>query len=203
MENWPTPTTTAALRSFLGLTGYYRKFIQNYGTITAPLTQLLKKDGFHWSEAAKKAFHTLKQAMIQAPVLALPDFAKQFVVEFDASGTGLGAVLMQNDQPIAYYNKALSGRALGRSTYEKDLMAIVLSIHQWRNYLLGRRFRIHTDHKSLKYLLEQRILTMDQQRWLVKLMGYDYELENRLGRENLATDALSRKHRELIAITCP
>ena len=154
METWPTPTTTTALHGFLGLTGYYRKFIKNYGTIAASLTQLLTKDGFHWSETAKKAFLTLKQAMIQAPVLALPDFAKQFVVESDASGTGLGAVLMQDGRPIAYYSKALSGRALVRSTYEKELMAIVLSIHQWCNYLLGWWFRIRTDHKSLKYLLE-------------------------------------------------
>ena len=129
--------------------------------------------------------------MIQAPVLALPDFAKQFVVESDASGTGLGAVLMQDGRPIAYYSKALSGRALVRSTYEKELMAIVLSVHQWRNYLLGWRFRIRTDHKSLKYLLEQRISTLDQQKWLVKLMGYDYKIEYRPGCENVAADALS------------
>ena len=154
METWPTPTTTTALHGFLGLTGYYRKFIKNYGTIAASLTQLLTKDGFHWSEIAEKAFLTLKQAMIQAPVLALPDFAKQFVVESDASGTGLGAVLMQDGRPIAYYSKALSGRALVRFTYEKELMAIVLSVHQWRNYLLGWWFRIRTDHKSLKYLLD-------------------------------------------------
>ena len=99
--------------------------------------------------------------MIQAPVLALPDFAKQFLVKsdasgtgLDASGTGLGAVLTQDGWPIAYYSKALLGQALVRSTYEKELMAIVLSVHQWCNYLLGWRFRIRMDHKSLKYLLE-------------------------------------------------
>lgn len=203
MENWPTPITTTALCGFLGLTGYYRKFIQNYGTIAAPLTQLLKKDGFHWLEAAEKAFHTFKQAMIQALVIVLPNFAKQSVVESDASGMGLGAVLMQNGRPITYYSKALLGQALGHCTYEKELMAIVLLVHQRRNYLLGWWFRIRTDHKSLKYLLEQRISTMDQQRWLVKLKGYDYEIEYRPGRENLAADALSRLHGELIAITCP
>ena len=196
METWPTPTTTTAIRRFLGLTGYYWKFIKNYGTIVAPLTQLLRKYGFHWSETAEKAFLTLKQAMIQALVLALPDFAKQFVVKSDASGTGLGAVLTQDGWPITYYSKALSGQALVRSTYEKELMAIVLSIHQWHNYLLGWRFRIRTDHKSLKYLLKQRISTLDQQKWLVKLMGFDQ-------RENVAADALSRLHGELTAISCP
>ena len=210
METWPTPTTTTTIRRFLGLTGYYWKFIKNYGTIVAPLTQLLRKYGFHWSETAEKAFLTLKQAMIQAPVLALPDFAKQFVVKSDASGTrldasgiGLGAVLTQDGWPIAYYSKALSGQALVRSTYEKELMAIVLSIHQWHNYLLGWRFCIRTDHKSLKYLLKQRISTLDQQKWLMKLMGFDYEIEYRPGSENVAADALSRLHRELTAISCP
>ena len=110
---------------------------------------------------------------------------------------------MQDGRPIAYYSKALLGRALACSTYEKELMAIVLSVLQWCNYLLGRRFCIRTDHKSLKYLLEQRILTMDQQRWLVKLMGYDYEIEYKPGRENVAVDTLSRVHGELTAITYP
>lgn len=119
MENRPTPTTTTALCSFLGLTSYFQKFIQNYGTIVAPLTQLLKRDGFHWSEATEKAFHTLKQAMIHAPILALSNFAKQFMVETDASGIGLGSILMQDGRPIAYYSKALSSRALVQSTYEK------------------------------------------------------------------------------------
>ena len=141
--------------------------------------------------------------MIQVPVLALPDFAKKFVVESDASRTGLGVVLMQDGRPITYYSKALSGRALARSTYKKELMAIILSVHQWRNYLLGWRFCIRIDHKSLKNLLEQRISTMDQQRWLMKLMGYDYEIEYRPGHENLVANALSWVHGELTAITCP
>ena len=101
--------------------------------------------------------------MTQAPVLSLPDFSKHFIVETDALGSGLGAVLMQEGKPVAYFSKAIMGRALGRSTYEKELMTIVHSIHQWRNYLLGRHFRIRTDHSSLKYLLEQQITTMDQQ----------------------------------------
>ena len=141
--------------------------------------------------------------MVQAPVLALPNFSKLFIVEADASGNGLGAVLMQEGHPIAFYSKAISERALGRSTYEKELMAIVHFILKWLSYLIGWRFRIRTDHRSLKYLLEQRITTIDQQRWIAKLMGFDYEIEYRPSCDNKAADALSRLHGELAAISCP
>ena len=134
-------------------------------------------------------------------MLSLPNFSKQFIVETDATGSGLGVVLMQEGKPMAYFSKAILGRALGRSSYKRELMAIVHSVHQWRNYLLGRRFGIRTDHSNLKYILEQRIAIMDQQRWIAKLMGYDYEIKNWLGRENKAADAVSRMHGEVSAIT--
>ena len=154
MEAWPVPANTIALRGLLGLTGYYRKFICGFGNIAAQLTQLLKKYRFFLSKAAENAFHNLKQAMVQASVLMLPNFSKLFMVEADASGTSLGAILMQDGKPLAYYSKALSSKALGKSTYEKELMAIILSVKQWRNYLVGRRFHIRIDHRSLKYHLE-------------------------------------------------
>ena len=137
METWPVPANTIELPWFLGLTGCYRKFICGYGSIAAPVTQLLKKDGFCWSEVAENAFHNLKQAMVQAPMFTLPDFSKLFVVEVDASSTGLGAALMQDGKPLAYYSKALSSMALEKSTYEKESMAIVLLVNQWKNYLVG------------------------------------------------------------------
>ena len=105
MKAWPTPTNIIALHGFLGLTGYYQKFIRNYGSIAAPLTKLLKKDAFHWNVEADEAFQNLKKVMTQAPVLSLPKFSKQFMIEVDTSGKGLGTVLMQERQPMAFYNK--------------------------------------------------------------------------------------------------
>jgi len=132
------------------------------------------------------------EAMISAPVLALPNFSKPFVVETDALRNGIGAVLMQEGHPIAYFSKALSFKHQGFSAYEKELMDLVLAVEKWRPYLLSRHFIIKTDHFSLKFLLGQKITTVFQSKWLPKLMGYDYEIQFRQGKENKAADGLSR-----------
>ena len=133
---------------------YYRKFVKGYGQIAAPLTTLLSKDSFIWNSEASHAFQLLKDAMSNHLVLALPDFCKSFVVECDASGVGVGAVLMQNQRPIAYHSQALKGKSLALSTYEKELLALVVVVKKWRPYLLGSPFVIKTYHQSLKYLFE-------------------------------------------------
>lgn len=192
MVNWPKPTNVSELRGFLGLTGYYRKFVRNYGLIAQPLTNLLKKGQFQWTDAADSAFQQLKSAMTATPILAMPNFDEIFIIESDASGDGIGAVLSQQGRPIAFMSRALGNSKRSWSIYAKEMLAIIHAIQTWRPYLLGRKFIIHTDQRSLKHLLEQRVVTPEQQKWISKLLGYDYEILYKPGKENDAADALSR-----------
>lgn len=143
--------TSGQLRGFLGLTGYYRKFIKNYRLISKPLTDQLRNNAFQWNKEADTAFETLKEAMCSAPVLAMPDFSKPFVLETDASDKGLGAVLMQGRRPLAYLSKSLGTRNQGLSTYKNEVLALLTAVQKWRHYLQGMPFIIKTDHMSLKY----------------------------------------------------
>ncbi|KAF2310163.1 hypothetical protein GH714_007000 [Hevea brasiliensis] len=174
----------------LGLTGYYRRFIKNYGQIARPLTDLLKKDSFSWTPQAHSAFDELKRAMIIA-LLALPSYDKVFVVETDASRGGIGAVLIQGSHPIAYISKALSPRNQQLSIYDREMLAILFAVKKWEAYLLPNHFIIQTDHQPLKYHLEQRLTTPTQQAWLAKLLQFDYELRYKKGKENIVADGLS------------
>jgi hypothetical protein len=180
------------LRGFLGLAGYYRRFIKEFGTIAAPLTSLLKRDAFQWSEEAETTFLALKKALMTAPVLALPDFTKTFIVECDASGSGIGAVLHQADDAIAFFSRALPPRHRGLAAYKCELIGLSQAVRHWRPYLCGRAFIVRTDHQPLKYILDQRLATIPQHHWVSKLLGYDFTIEYKLGRTNVVADALSR-----------
>ena len=157
--DWPAPTNVKELRSFLGLAGYYRKFIQGYAILAKPLTQLLKKGAFIWSDAATEAMHQLKLALTAAPILGFPDFSQPFVVETDASSFGIGAVLRQGKQPLGFISKTLGPKWQQLSVYEKELLAVVHAVQKWEQYLSNHPFTIVTDQKSLKWLLEQKIST--------------------------------------------
>jgi hypothetical protein len=180
------------LRAFLGLTGYYRKFVKNYGIISKPLTHVLRFKHFQWSAQAQEAFDNLKVAMSSTPVLALPDFQKQFQVETDACAEGIGAVLMQQGQPIAYLSKALGEKHKHMSIYEKEFLALIMAVEKWRPYLQRQEFQILTDHRSLSYLNEQNLHSEMQRKAMTRLMGLQFKIIYRKGKENLAADALSR-----------
>ena len=144
------PTSIKHFWGFLGLTGYYRKFVKNYGRIKARLTTLLKKDAFSWTPEATKASEHLKDAMCQAPVLATPNFTKIFIVECDASWNGIGAVLMQDERPISFESHPIKGKYLQKPIYEKEMLEILHALKKWRPYLIGRLFKVKPDHNSLK-----------------------------------------------------
>ena len=189
---WPQPQSVRALRGFLGLAGYYRRFIKDYGILAAPLTHLLKKEQFHWSEAAEHSFTDLKEALSSAPVLHLPNFSKPFLVDYDSSGTGFGVVLHQGEGPLAFFSKPFAAQHLKLAAYERELIGLVQAVCHWRPYLWGRKFIVRTDHYALKFMLDQRLSTVPQHQWISKLFGFDFSVEYRPGRLNTVVDALSR-----------
>lgn len=132
---------------------------------------MLKKNNFVWNEEADKAFEDLKRAVTSPLVLALPNFTKMFIIECDASGLGVGAVLMQEGKPPSFFSQGSKGKLLHMSTYEKELYALIQAVKKWRPYLIGQEFLIRTDHQSLNFLLEQKIGTPTQQKWITKLLG--------------------------------
>ena len=159
--DWPTPVNIKQLRGFLGLTGYYKKFIKSYAVITTPLTNLLKKDKFLWGVDADEAFNKLKNVITQAPVLALPDFLKPFTLETDGSRIGVGVVLSQMQHLIAYFSKKLNFRKQKQSAYAREFFAITEAIAKFRHYLLGHKFVIKTNQKSFKSLTNQVVHTLE------------------------------------------
>jgi hypothetical protein len=198
---WPQPRSARGLRGFLGLAGYYRKFIREFGLIAAPLTRLLRRDAFTWDDDAKAAFEALKGALTSGSVLQMPDFSKPFVVDCDASGVGFGAVLHQTAGPLAYFSKPFVTRHLKLAAYERELIGLVQAMRQWRPYLWGCHFRVRTDHYSLKFLLNQRLSTVPQHQWISKMFSFDFSVEYRSGRLNTVADALSRRDTEEVALS--
>ncbi|WZZ63774.1 hypothetical protein YC2023_075144 [Brassica napus] len=171
MVKWPETKTIIELRGFLGLTGYYRRFVQDYGRIARPLTELLKMDEFFWNLEGAQAFNLLKRAMTKLSVLVLPNFCLPFVLETDASCACIGAVISQQNHPIAFISQGVSAKGRAKSVYERELLAIVFAVTKWHHPLTGGRFTIRTDQKSLEHLLDQKAVTAEQQKWASKFIG--------------------------------
>jgi hypothetical protein len=192
--DWKPPTTVWQIRSFLGLAGYYRRFISDFSRIAKPMTELLKKGvKFDWSQKCEDVFHTLRRHLTTAPVLAQPDNTKSFDMYCDASGTGLGCVLIQDNRVIAYASRALRPHEQNYPTHDLEFATVVHALKIWRHYLMGAHCNMYTDHKSLKYIFTQADLNMRQRRWLELIKDYDLEVHYHPGKANVVADALSRK----------
>ncbi|KAJ0824772.1 putative nucleotidyltransferase, Ribonuclease H [Helianthus annuus] len=196
IKNWEAPKTPTEVRQFLGLAGYYRRFIENFSKIAQPLTALTQKDKkYDWGVKQEEAFQLLKSKLCDAPILSLPEGTEDFVIYCDASRQGLGCVLMQRQKVIAYASRQLKVHERNYTTHDLELGAVVFALKIWRHYLYGTRCTIFTDHKSLQHIFDQKELNMRQRRWVELLNDYDCEIKYHPGKANVVADALSRKER--------
>ena len=202
IRDWPTPKNTSEVRSFHGLASFYRHFIRDFSSIAAPLNELVKKNiSFVWGVAQETAFSELKHKLCTASLLVLPNFDKTFEVECDASGIGIGAVLMQDRRPLMYFSEKLSGAALNYPTYDKELYALVRALQTWQHYLWPKEFVIHTDHESLKHLKGQQSLNRRHAKWVEFIEMFPYMIRYKQGKENVVADALSRRYTLLSSLS--
>ncbi|GJU55731.1 putative reverse transcriptase domain-containing protein, partial [Tanacetum coccineum] len=185
IKDWTSPKSPTEIRQFLGLAGYYRRFIEGFSKIAKPMTKLTqKKVKFVWGDKQEAAFQLLKQKLCSAPILALPEGSEDFIAYCDASKKGLGAVLMQREKVISYASRQLKIHEKNYTTHDLELGAVVFALKIWRHYLYGTKCTVFTDHKSL------------QRRWLELLSDYDCDIRYHPGKANVVVDALSRKERE-------
>jgi len=198
---WERPQTVTEVKSFLGLAGYYRRFVEGFSKMVSPLTQLTRKDQpFSWTDKCEECFEEMKRRLTTAPILIIPDTSKMFEVYCDASYQGLGCVLMQEKRPVAYASRQLKVHKKNYPTHDLELADVVFALKTWRHYLYGSQFQVFSDHKSLKYLFDQKELNMRQRRWMEYLKDYDFELLYHPGKANVVANALSRKRMHVSAM---
>ncbi|GJS06088.1 putative reverse transcriptase domain-containing protein [Tanacetum coccineum] len=196
VKNWKTHTTPFEIRLFLGLAGYYRRFIANFSKIAKPLTSLTQKNHrYVWGVEQEEAFQTLKNNLCDKPILMLPDGVEDFVVYCDASNQGLGCVLMQRGKVIAYASRQLETHEKNYTMHDLELGAIMFALKIWRRYLYGTKSVIYTDHKSLQHIFGQKELNIRQRRCIKLFRDYECEIRYHSGKANVVADALSRKER--------
>src|SRR5436853_4876808 len=203
IEKLPPPTSVKGIRSFLGHAGFYRRFIKDFSKITKPLCELLMKDAvFDFNEECLRAFETLKEKLISAPIVVAPDWRLPFEIMCDATNETIGAVLGQRKNKIFhviyYASRTLNGAQLNYATTEKEFLAVVFSIDEFRSYLLGTKITIWTDHMAIKYLLAKKDAKPRLLRWVLLLQEFDVEIKDRKGSENQMADHLQRLDKETI-----
>ncbi|GJW11925.1 putative reverse transcriptase domain-containing protein, partial [Tanacetum coccineum] len=197
IKDWASPKLPMEIRQFLGLAGYYRRFIKGFLKNAKPMTKLTqKKVKFVWGDKQEATFQLLKQKLCSAPILALPEGSEDFIVYCDALIKGLGAVLMQREKVIAFASRQLKIHEKNYTTHDLELGAVVFALKIWRHYLYGTKCTVFTDHKSLQHILDQKELNIRQRRWLELLSDYDCDIRYHPGKANVVADALSRKERE-------
>jgi hypothetical protein len=193
VKEWQRPKDITQIRSFLGLAGYYRRFIKNFSILASPMTRLTKKDvPFVWTDECEYAFETLKERLTTAPVLTIPTPDVKYVVYTDACGTGIGCVLMQEGRVVAYASRQLKPHETRYATHDLECAGVVHALKTWQHYLYGETFELYTDHKSLKYLKTQKDLNMRQKRWMELIDTFDFQILYHPGKANKVADALSR-----------
>ncbi|CAN4125160.1 unnamed protein product [Withania somnifera] len=193
VKDWPRPTTPTKIRSFLGLAGYYRRFVEGFSSIYAPLTKLTHKaTRFRWNDACERSFQELKNKITSTPVLVLPEGTDGYAMYCDASGIGLGCVLTRHGRVIAYASRRLRPHEKNRPTHDLELAAVVFALKIWRHYLYGVHVDIYTDNKCLQYIFKQKDLNLRQRRWLELIKDYDIDILYHPGKANVVADALSR-----------
>ncbi|GJR25962.1 putative reverse transcriptase domain-containing protein [Tanacetum coccineum] len=190
IKDWASPKSPTEIRQFLGLAGYYRRFIEGFSKIAKPMTKLTqKKVKFEWGDKQEAAFQLLKQKLCSAPILALPEGSEDFIAYCDASKKGLGAVLMQREKVISYASRQLKIHEKNYTTHDLELGAVVFALKIWRHYLYGTKCTVFTDHKSLQHILDQKELNMRQRRWLELLSDYDCDIRYHPGKANIILNA--------------
>jgi hypothetical protein len=194
VSKWQSPKSVTEIHNFLGLAGYYCRFIENLSKIAKPITELLKSNTpYVWSDKCEASFQELKTRLTTTPILTLPDASEDFVVYCDASRQGLGCVLMQGGKVVAYASRQLRKNEENYPTHDFEIAIVVHALKIWRHYLMGNLCDIYTNHKSLKYIFTQPELNLRQQRWLELIKDYDLNIHYHCGKANVVADALSRK----------